>query len=182
MGKLGVYYALIVQLVFEPKGWPSSKWLLRRVLCRFSIPSPSHHFPSYFRSTVCFVMASLIRSALAAALLAPGVLGAHLYVSHFSGEVYSLTFAEDGSGNGTLSVDASTSGCGSLPSWLTLDRTSGSLYCFDESWYGSGVVSSFDVSSSSGARSTGSAKTAGNTVHGWLYGGTNGNSFVSTAE
>lgn len=132
-------------------------------------------------ATICFEMSSLVKSALAAALLVPSVLGAHLFVSHFSGSVYSLTFEEDDSGNGTLTVDASTSGCGRLPAWLALDRTLGTLYCFDESWYGSGVVSSFDVSSGS-AQAKGQARTAGNTVHGWLYGGENGSSFVSTAE
>lgn len=50
-----------------------------------------------------------------------------------------------------------------------LDGTAGTLYCFDES-YGRGIFSSFGVGSET-SQLTGQASTAGNDVHGWLYGG-----------
>lgn len=120
------------------------------------------------------------KSALAAALLAPTSVASRLFVSHFSGKVYSLHFEQGSAGNGTLSIESSASGCGNMPSWLTLDRTAGTLYCFDES-YGRGVVSSFDVSSGA-LKQSGQASTGGNDVHGWLYGGDDGSSFLSAAE
>lgn len=124
-------------------------------------------------------MSSIFKSALVAALLVPNVLGYRLFASHFSGRVYSLTFDRDSEGNGTLAINSSASGCGNMPSWLTLDRTAGSLYCFDES-YGRGVVPSFSVAGGA-LTSTGQASTGGNDVHGWLYGGTDGKGFVATA-
>lgn len=116
-------------------------------------------------------------SALAATLLIPTALSARLFASHFSGTVYSLTFERDSDGdNGTLAITSTASGCGDMPSWLTLDRTAGTLYCFDES-YGGGIVSSFDVGDGT-LKSSGQASTGGNTVHGWLY----GDGFIATAE
>ncbi|TKA67552.1 hypothetical protein B0A55_08637 [Friedmanniomyces simplex] len=120
-------------------------------------------------------------SALAAVLFAPSVLGTHLFVSHYTGKIYTLTYEPSSSGdNGTLSIDSSATGCGNMPSWLTLDRTSKTLYCFDES-SNSGVVSSFDVTGAA-PKMTGQAKTSGADVHGWLYGGSDGNGFLSMAE
>ncbi|KAK5741292.1 hypothetical protein LTR17_003998 [Elasticomyces elasticus] len=104
-------------------------------------------------------------AALVAVLYAPDVLGTQLFVSHYTGKIYTLNYEASSSGNGTLSIESSASECGKMPAWLALDpKTSTTLYCFDES-YGSGV-----------------AKTAGGDVHGWLYGGSDGQSFVSTAE
>ncbi|KAK1068749.1 hypothetical protein LTR74_005407 [Friedmanniomyces endolithicus] len=120
-------------------------------------------------------------SALAAVLLARCVLGTNLFVSHYSGKVYTLTYQPSSNGkNGTLSIDNSVAGCGNMPSWLTLDHTSKSLYCFDES-SNSGVVSSFDVTGAT-PKLTGQAKTSGGDVHEWLYGGSDGQGFLSTAE
>lgn len=125
-------------------------------------------------------MPSLLKSALAAALLVHDALGARLFASHFSGKVYSLTFERNNTGKGMLSVGSSSSDCGRMPSWLTLDQANGTLYCFDES-YGVGVVSSLDISGTAIKRS-GQSTTGGNDVHGWLYGGADGKGFLATVE
>ena len=126
-------------------------------------------------------MSFSLRTALAAVLLAPSVLGTKLFVSHYTGKVYTLTYNPGSNGNnGTLSVDSSVTGCGKMPSWLTLNRNSSTLYCFDES-SNSGVVSSFEIDSAA-LKSSGQAKTSGGDVHGWLYGGSDGQGFLSAAE
>ncbi|KAK3116437.1 hypothetical protein LTR53_003230 [Teratosphaeriaceae sp. CCFEE 6253] len=109
-------------------------------------------------------MSRTLLSALAAALLASDVLAERLFASHYTGKIYTLSYERSSSSTGTLSNEASTAGCGKMPAWLTLDRSSRTLYCFDES-YGSGVV-----------------KTSGADVHGWLYGGPQGEGFLAMAE
>jgi 6-phosphogluconolactonase (cycloisomerase 2 family) len=113
--------------------------------------------------------------------LVPSALGASLIASHFSGKVYTLNFSQSGS-TGSLSVVAEASGCGSIPAWLQLYPEDKKLYCFDESWYGSGTIAQYNVASD-GRLSVGvSFPSAGNDVHGVLYGGSNGKSFVATAQ
>lgn len=124
-------------------------------------------------------MSFLPKSALVAILLAPSALAANLFVSHFNGNIYTLTYESQGLSNSSLSIDSVTTGCGNMPSWLTLDEKSRTLYCFDESW-GGGVVSSFDISNGS-LELTGQAETSGGDVHGYFYGGEDENSFLATA-
>ncbi|KAI6829912.1 hypothetical protein KC332_g11637 [Hortaea werneckii] len=123
-------------------------------------------------------MFSQAQSAWTAALLVQSSVASQLFVSHFSGSIYSLTYEPSNNGNGSLSIDYSTTGCGNMPTWL--DSESDVLYCFDES-YGAGVVSSFDIRNSS-LEARGQADTQGNDVHGCLYGGPNGSSFMATAQ
>lgn len=122
--------------------------------------------------------------AVTALGLVPSALGADLFVSHFSGTVYTLSYTAGNSGNGSLAVKSSTSGCGRMPSWLTFDAPTKSLYCFDEtgSWGGGSVVASFAVNADGSIKSSGQAKSTGGEVHGSLYGGVNGTSFVAMAE
>ena len=130
----------------------------------------------------------LVQTAVAAAILLPSALGANLLVSHYTGSIYTLSYTmpKSNSSNGTLAITSSLAGsCGGMPSWLTLDSASGNLYCFDESasYFGpSPVVSSELVASNGSVTKTGQAKTSGGDVHGWLYGGSDGKSFVSMAE
>lgn len=123
-------------------------------------------------------MFSQAQSARTAALLVQSSVASQLFVSHFSGSIYSLTYESSNNVNGSLSIDYSTTGCGNMPTWL--DSESDVLYCFDES-YGAGVVSSFDIKNSS-LEARGQADTQGNDVHGCLYGGPNGSSFMATAQ
>lgn len=119
-------------------------------------------------------------SLIALGLLSP-VLGANLLVSHFSGQIYSLSLSES-SGNRTLSVTSSTAGCGRLPAWLQLDPKNDTVYCIDENWSGPGNVSSFSVATDGSLTQTGKSTTAGMSVHGMFYGGNDGRGFFATAE
>jgi hypothetical protein len=122
--------------------------------------------------------------AVSALGLVPSAFAADLFVSHFSGTVYSLSYTAGNNGNGSLAIKSSASGCGRMPSWLTFDAPSKSLYCFDEtgSWGGGSVVASFSVNADGSVKSSGQAKSTGGEVHGSLYGGVNGTSFVAMAE
>ncbi|ORY70960.1 Lactonase, 7-bladed beta-propeller-domain-containing protein, partial [Pseudomassariella vexata] len=112
----------------------------------------------------------------------PRVFGATLLASHFTGRIYTLSLDTTGSGNGSLSIISSATGCGAMPTWLTLDSASGTLYCFDEEWTGSGFAATYTVGANGSLKQTGQAPTTGSSVHGWPYGGTDGQGYLATVE
>ena len=126
-------------------------------------------------------MHSTAKFAFAALGLAPTVLGAKLIASHYTGAVFTLDLKLDG-GVSTLSSQAKVDGCGQLPGWLEYYPEDKTLYCFDESWYGSGLIASYNVSDDGSLKLFGQTPTTGNDVHGLLYGGPKGKSFVATAQ
>lgn len=72
-------------------------------------------------------------------LLCPA-LASFLYVAHYNGNVYSLALEQNTtSGRYGFGITSSSTACGSLPSWLTYDSASRTLYCSGES--GSGGIS-----------------------------------------
>jgi 6-phosphogluconolactonase (cycloisomerase 2 family) len=111
--------------------------------------------------------------------LVPSAWGASLIASHFSGKVYTLDFQE---ASGQLSVVAETGGCGTIPGWIQLYSEDKALYCFDESWFGSGTIAKYNVASDGRLTVASQFRTTGNDVHGTLYGGSNGKGFVATAQ
>lgn len=123
----------------------------------------------------------MAQKLFAAAALAPGALGANLLVSHFSGSLYSLSFTNSNS-SGQLSITSETDGCGVTPAWLQLYSDINKVYCFDESWMGSGSSAEYDVAEDGSLALTGNLQTNGNSVHGALYGGSDGKGFVATVE
>ncbi|KAL2144215.1 hypothetical protein VTI28DRAFT_9426 [Corynascus sepedonium] len=126
-------------------------------------------------------MSPMAQKLFAAAALAPGALGANLLVSHFSGSLYSLSFTNSNS-SGQLSITSETDGCGVTPAWLQLYSDINKVYCFDESWMGSGSSAEYDVAEDGSLALTGNLQTTGNSVHGALYGGSDGKGFVATVE
>lgn len=118
---------------------------------------------------------------LAGVSLAPGAWAATLIASHFSGGIYTLSLATAGT-SGTLSVTSQATGCGTTPGWIELYADSRKLYCFDESWMGSGYIAEYSVANDGKLSLTGRVRTTGNSVHGLLYGGADGRGFVATAE
>ncbi|KAI4603586.1 hypothetical protein KJ359_003402 [Pestalotiopsis sp. 9143b] len=110
-------------------------------------------------------------------LLSPALAATNLLVSHFSGQIYSLSLSEIGE-NLELTVSTSTTGCGRLPAWLQYDSETRTAYCVDENWSGNGVVASFSVASNGSLTRTGNTTTAGMSVHSAVYGDVNGRSFI----
>jgi 6-phosphogluconolactonase (cycloisomerase 2 family) len=111
-------------------------------------------------------------------LLSIGYAAESLYASHYSGQIYLLTLSDSGS----LSITASITGGGSLPSWLTYDGDTKSLYCSDEQMYGSGSISSFSIGSDGRLTQTGKATAPYGGVANTLFGGSNGKSFIAIAH
>lgn len=106
-----------------------------------------------------------------------------LLASHFAGNLYTLDLALTNATSGALTITSQTKGCGVTPTWLYLDQSTRTLYCFDESWQGSGVITQYSYAKNVNALTqSGSAATPGNSVHGSLYGGADGRSFVITSE
>ncbi|KAJ5101595.1 hypothetical protein NUU61_003817 [Penicillium alfredii] len=67
---------------------------------------------------LCLLLSTLIASASAS----------RLWATHYNGHVYTLDLA----GNNTLSVTDKLKTCGGMPSWLTFDAATRTLYCSDE--------------------------------------------------
>jgi hypothetical protein len=109
------------------------------------------------------------------------VLGANLLVSHYNGNLYSLSLTTSGA-TGTLSIKQTLRAGGSMPSWLTLDSTSGTLYVTDESSYGSPVLTSVAVAADGTLRTASTARSNGGELHSTLYGGSDGKGFIAAAE
>lgn len=122
-----------------------------------------------------------ILALIGGAALVPSALGATLIASHFSGNLYTLQYTGTNS-SGTLTVTSQTQGCGTTPGWIQYYDDTRQLYCFDESWWGGGSITEYSVGNDGRLSITGQGRSQGNSVHGALYGGPNGRSFVATAE
>ncbi len=114
-------------------------------------------------------------------VMAPAAMGATLLASHYNGKLYTLAFTQNGT-SGSLAITYQTTGCGTTPGWLELYPESKTLDCFDESWAGNGTDASFWVDADGKLTLASQVPTTGNDVHGLLYGGPDGKSFVATAQ
>lgn len=114
-------------------------------------------------------------------LFSPLVAGVNLYTTHYTGNVYTLSFTTSGS-TSNLSITASPKLCGVQPSWLTLDASTRTLYCLDES-NTAGQLSSISAPANGGALTQNSkVGTIGNGLFSALYSGANGKSFLAVAH
>jgi 6-phosphogluconolactonase (cycloisomerase 2 family) len=115
---------------------------------------------------------------LSIGLLPITVLGASsLLVSHYSGNIYTLTLSD----SGALSIAKTVRAGNSMPAWLTLDSNSKTLYCPDESTYGRPVIASFSVGADGTLTPKAQASTRGGELHSTLYGGQDGAEYLATA-
>ncbi|KAF1961296.1 putative isomerase YbhE [Byssothecium circinans] len=119
----------------------------------------------------------MYRSVCALLSLAPSTFAVKLLASHYTGGIYTLDFT-----NNTLTNKSKVEGCGRLPGWLEYYPSASVVYCFDESWYGSGYIASYNISTDGSLKLFQQAPTTGNDVHGLLYGGADGKGFVATAQ
>ena len=109
--------------------------------------------------------------------------GAILLASHYTGEIHtlSLELGADGA-DASLTATGSATGCGQLPAWLQWDADTQTVYCIDESWFGSGMAASFSVAADGALTQTGQTTTLGASVHSTLFGGEDGKGFLATTE
>jgi hypothetical protein len=128
-------------------------------------------------------MSPITRTLFASFALLPTALAvtSSLLATHFSGALFTLSLNTQG-GNGTLAITSAAGGCGSTPTWLQYYADTKKLYCWDESWQGYGTMAEYNVAADGTLTISGQAKTTGNDVHGVLYGGPLGRSFVASVE
>ena len=106
-----------------------------------------------------------------------------LYVSHYSGTVSQLTLTAGQYGNYSLALQSSLTACGSMPSWLTLDSASKTLYCSDETLYGTPSLTSFAVDTSGAIKqSVKVTSVTGGGVNNAVYNTTSGKEFLAIAH
>lgn len=129
----------------------------------------------------------LLGSLLALLACAPssGARAATLLVSHYSGTLYTLTLtgnSSSSSGSAQLAITSQLRAGGTMPSWLTLDSESRTVYVTDEAGFsGSASLTQLSVSATDGTmRVTGVARTTGGELHSGLYGEKGG--FIAVAE
>lgn len=121
-----------------------------------------------------------IRSLLFSLLPAAGY-AASLLVSHYNGNIYSLSLTTSGA-TGTLAITSTLKAGGNMPSWLTLDSATRNLYITDETSYGGAVLTTLAVQADGSLKALNTARTTGGEVHSTLYGGSNGTGFIAAAE
>ncbi|KAI6085232.1 putative isomerase YbhE [Hypoxylon rubiginosum] len=130
-------------------------------------------------------MASFKTLILGTLGFAPEVLGANLLAAHYTGKIFSLSYTP-GARNATasLATKSSASGCGTLPAWLHVDAGVPIVYCVDEDWNGSGMLSSYSIGPDGSLKQTGQTVTSGASVHGTPYGGgdVDGYNFIATVQ
>jgi 6-phosphogluconolactonase (cycloisomerase 2 family) len=124
---------------------------------------------------------SLVVPALLSIMAPAQAANARLFATVYSGTIDTLELVTTTSGNSTLTKTTSAVACGQSPSWLTLDKAAGTLYCSNEGQNPNGSLSSFTVSDS-GLAQQAVATTIGSDVNSQLYGGSKGNGFIALAE
>lgn len=125
-------------------------------------------------------MAPIMSTLLWGLSVLNSVTAVQLLATHFSGFIYTLDLQlKDDLSSGSIKVTSKNSGAGVTPAWLHLEGRT--LYAIDESWQGSGVLTQWQVGKGS-IKLQATAKTPGNSVHGDLYGGKDGKSFLVTSE
>ncbi|KAF4635633.1 hypothetical protein G7Y89_g2457 [Cudoniella acicularis] len=93
---------------------------------------------------------------------------ANIFVSHYSGTIYSLTLT--GSGSEYTLTQNSTLNVGGQPSWMTFDSDSRIIYASDESTSGSPQLTATSASKDGKLSLSGKATQPGGGVHNVLYG------------
>ncbi|EJT75796.1 hypothetical protein GGTG_05726 [Gaeumannomyces tritici R3-111a-1] len=124
-------------------------------------------------------------SALALLALALGQAAAqttNLVASHFSGNLYSLSYTASGGGAGRLAQTASQRAGGTWPAWLTYDGASRTLYTVDEANWVGPVFTEFKVAADGKLTKGAASPKSGGELHSTLYGGQDGKGFIAGAQ
>lgn len=99
-----------------------------------------------------------------------------LYATHYSGQVYTLHLGDAGNANhsASLSIAATATTCGAMPSWLTVDHDAGVLYCTDENEAGGSLTVLAPASGDGRLREVAKTADVGGGVNSVVYGGSTG--------
>lgn len=127
-------------------------------------------------------MVRLTATATVALSWACGIAGETLFVSHYSGQIYTLGLTKSSSGAYSLTSTSQITGCGGLPEWLTYEPVSKTLYCSDETMYGQASISSFQAGTNYALTQIGKANTPIGGVANVLFGGADKRSYIAIAH
>ena len=105
----------------------------------------------------------------------------HLWATHYNGNVYTLALK-----NNDLSISQTLKTCGDMPSWLTLDAQTRTVYCSDESGTAdpptNGTLTALHVKPDGTLRKGAVAKTVGGGVNSVIYESDAGKKFIAIAH
>jgi 6-phosphogluconolactonase (cycloisomerase 2 family) len=107
---------------------------------------------------------------------------AHLWATHYNGNVYTLTL----NNHNDLSITQTLKTCGNMPSWLTLDPQARIVYCSDEdgttdpSTHGS--LTALHAAPDGSLREIAKTSTVGGGVASVIYEGDKGRKFLAIAH
>lgn len=114
---------------------------------------------------------------------------ATLYTTHYSGTLSTLSLSlsqshSQDSDNFSLELTSTNRTCGSMPSWLTFDSSTGTLYCSDEAGGLDGEGSLTALSVGQGYELVEEAKTStpGGGVSSVVYEGGDGRRYIAVAH
>lgn len=111
------------------------------------------------------------------ALAAPS----HLWATHYNGNVYTLTLSGD-----AFSITDTRRTCGGLPSWLTFDSHTRTLYCSDESGTSDpsthGSLTAYHAAPNGVLHELATTETIGGGVNSAIYEGDNRKKFIAIAH
>lgn len=99
-----------------------------------------------------------------------------LFATHYNGNVFTLTLNDN-----KLSLASTADTCGSMPSWLTLDAASRTLYCTDET-ASKGSETTLSVDDDGKLAETAVAKDVGGGVNSVFYTGEGEKRFLAVAH
>ncbi|CAI7637383.1 unnamed protein product [Penicillium glandicola] len=124
---------------------------------------------------------TLLLSALGTTSAALTSKPAHLWATHYNGNVYTLTLK-----NNDLSISQTLNTCGDMPSWLTLDAHTRTVYCSDESGTADrstyGTLTALHASPNGTLYEGAVAKTVGGGVNSVIYEAGAGRKFLAIAH
>ena len=115
---------------------------------------------------------SLLLLSLPLALAKPST----LFATHYNGHVYTLALNEN-----KLSLASTANTCGSMPSWLTLDAASRTLYCTDET-ASKGSETTLSIDNDGKLTEIAVAKDVGGGVNSVFYNGDSHKRFLAVAH
>ena len=124
----------------------------------------------------------LLTILLPGLIAASGASAANIFVSHFGGDVSTLSLTSSGNETYSLTLASSLKTCGQLPAWLSLDSASGTLYCTDEWWNADSTVTSLSIGADGALTETAQATALGGGVHNGLYEGADGALYLATSH
>ncbi|KAJ5139170.1 Cytochrome cd1-nitrite reductase-like C-terminal heme d1 [Penicillium bovifimosum] len=108
---------------------------------------------------------------------------AHLYATHYDGTVYTLTLNTD---NNELAITQTLDTCGDMPSWLTLDPRTRTVYCSDETGTADpsthGSLTSLHVAPDGSLHEMAVTEAVGGGVNSVIYEADNGGKFIAIAH